>query len=58
MGEVILWSVRLPRVLIAALVGGGLAVVGAALQSLFRNPWPTPASSGWAPAPPSARSWP
>ncbi len=38
MGEVILWSVRLPRVLIAALVGGGLAVVGAALQSLFRNP--------------------
>ena len=38
MHEVILWSVRLPRVLIAALVGGGLAVVGAALQSLFRNP--------------------
>jgi iron complex transport system permease protein len=38
MGEVILWSVRFPRVLIAALVGGGLAVVGAALQSLFRNP--------------------
>ncbi len=37
-GEVILWAVRLPRVLIAALVGGGLAVVGAALQSLFRNP--------------------
>jgi iron complex transport system permease protein len=36
--EVIVWSVRLPRVLIAALVGGGLAVVGAALQSLFRNP--------------------
>ncbi|HXK11238.1 MAG TPA: iron ABC transporter permease [Vicinamibacteria bacterium] len=37
-GEVILWSVRLPRVLIAALVGGGLAVVGASLQALFRNP--------------------
>ncbi len=37
-GEAILWSVRLPRVLLAALVGGGLAVVGAALQSLFRNP--------------------
>ncbi len=36
--EVILWSVRLPRVLIAGLVGGGLAVVGAALQALFRNP--------------------
>jgi iron complex transport system permease protein len=38
MGEVILWSVRFPRVLIAALVGGGLAVVGASLQALFRNP--------------------
>ena len=37
-GETILWSVRLPRVLLAVLVGGGLAVVGAALQSVFRNP--------------------
>jgi len=37
-GETILWSVRLPRALLAGLVGGGLAVVGAALQSLFRNP--------------------
>jgi len=37
-GEAILWSVRLPRVLLAGLVGGGLAMVGAALQSLFRNP--------------------
>jgi iron complex transport system permease protein len=36
--EAILWSVRLPRVLLAALVGGGLGLVGAALQSLFRNP--------------------
>ncbi len=36
--EAILWSVRLPRVLLAALVGGGLAVVGAVLQSVFRNP--------------------
>jgi len=36
--QTILWSVRLPRVLLAALVGGGLAVVGAVLQSLFRNP--------------------
>jgi iron complex transport system permease protein len=37
-GETILWTVRLPRVLLAALVGGGLAVVGACLQSVFRNP--------------------
>ncbi|HET7293217.1 MAG TPA: iron ABC transporter permease [Vicinamibacteria bacterium] len=34
----ILWSVRLPRVLLAAVVGGGLAVVGATLQAVFRNP--------------------
>jgi iron complex transport system permease protein len=34
----IFWAVRLPRVLLAALVGGGLAVVGAVLQSVFRNP--------------------
>ena len=37
-GQVILTAVRLPRALLAALVGGGLAVVGAALQSVFRNP--------------------
>jgi len=36
--ETILWSARLPRVLLAALVGGGLAVVGAVLQAVFRNP--------------------
>jgi iron complex transport system permease protein len=37
-GEAIFWTVRLPRVLLAALVGGGLAVVGATLQAIFRNP--------------------
>lgn len=36
--EMILWTVRLPRVLLAAFVGGGLAVVGAVLQAVFRNP--------------------
>lgn len=33
---------RLPRVLLAALVGGGLGVSGAALQALFRNPLADP----------------
>lgn len=37
-GRTILLAVRLPRVLLAALVGGGLGIVGAALQALFRNP--------------------
>ena len=36
--ETILWVVRLPRVLLAAMVGGALAVVGATMQSVFRNP--------------------
>ena len=36
--ETILMVVRIPRVLLAAFVGGGLAVVGAALQAVFRNP--------------------
>jgi iron complex transport system permease protein len=34
----ILFTVRLPRVLLAAFVGGGLAVVGGVLQAVFRNP--------------------
>jgi len=34
--------VRLPRILLAVLVGGGLAVSGAALQAVFRNPLVSP----------------
>lgn len=34
--------VRLPRVLLAMLVGGGLAIGGAALQAIFRNPLVSP----------------
>jgi iron complex transport system permease protein len=33
----IVWNLRTPRVLLAALVGGGLAVCGAVLQALTRN---------------------
>lgn len=35
--EVIVWQVRIPRILQAGLVGGGLAVVGATFQAIFRN---------------------
>ncbi len=35
---VILWQLRLPRTLLALLVGGGLGVSGAALQGALRNP--------------------
>ncbi len=38
----IVWDVRLPRVLLASIVGAGLAVVGAALQALLRNPLADP----------------
>ena len=34
----ILFNLRLPRVLSAFLVGGGLALAGAIFQGLFRNP--------------------
>jgi iron complex transport system permease protein len=36
--DAVLWNIRLPRVLLAAVVGGGLAMSGAALQGVFRNP--------------------
>jgi iron complex transport system permease protein len=36
--ESILWQLRLPRVLAAALVGASLAASGTLLQGLFRNP--------------------
>jgi len=35
--ETIVWSVRLPRVLLGAAVGAGLAVCGVALQAMVRN---------------------
>jgi len=38
----IVWDVRLPRVIAAALVGCALAVAGTAMQGLFRNPMADP----------------
>jgi iron complex transport system permease protein len=40
--ESILFSVRLPRVLLGSLVGAALAAAGAAFQSLLRNPLADP----------------
>ncbi len=34
----IIWEIRLPRVILAGLVGAALASSGAALQAIFRNP--------------------
>jgi len=44
--ETVIWSVRLPRALLGFVVGGGLAVAGAALQGLFRNPLADPGILG------------
>ncbi|MGD1847690.1 MAG: FecCD family ABC transporter permease [Salibacteraceae bacterium] len=42
----ILWGIRFPRVLIALLVGAGLATSGTALQGIFRNPLADPSIIG------------
>ncbi len=44
--DVIIWQVRLPRILLGGLVGASLAVTGAAIQGLFRNPLADPALIG------------
>ena len=36
--ETVIWSIRVPRIVAACLIGGGLALSGASYQSLFRNP--------------------
>ncbi|MEM6327786.1 MAG: iron chelate uptake ABC transporter family permease subunit, partial [Bacteroidota bacterium] len=38
----IVWQLRVPRALLAMAVGGGLAVVGVAMQALVRNPLAEP----------------
>jgi iron complex transport system permease protein len=40
--EAILWEIRVPRVVLAALVGGTLALAGATYQGVFRNPLADP----------------
>lgn len=44
--QAVLHSIRLPRVLLAVIVGAALAVSGAALQGLFRNPLADPGLIG------------
>lgn len=38
----IIWLIRMPRLVMALVVGGGLAVVGVAMQALVRNPLAEP----------------
>jgi len=42
----VVWFIRLPRTLMAASVGAGLAICGAAMQGMFRNPLADPSLIG------------
>ena len=42
----VLLQIRLPRVVLAVLIGAGLAISGASLQGLFRNPMADPSLIG------------
>ena len=42
MEETVVMNVRLPRILLAMLIGGGLSIAGAAFQGMFANPLVSP----------------
>lgn len=44
--RLVLWEIRLPRLLLALLVGGSLGLAGAAMQGLLRNPLVEPGLLG------------
>lgn len=44
--QLVLWSIRIPRIAIAAMIGALLAVAGTVMQGLFRNPLADPALVG------------
>ncbi len=44
--EMIIWNIRLPRVLLALCVGASLSLAGAAFQGLLRNPLADPYTIG------------
>ncbi|MDA4804626.1 iron chelate uptake ABC transporter family permease subunit, partial [Enterobacter hormaechei] len=44
--RIIIYDIRLPRVILGALIGASLAVSGAVMQGLFRNPLADPGIVG------------
>src|ERR1700730_6199941 len=44
--SIVIGAIRFPRLLVAGLVGAGLASSGAVLQAIFRNPMADPAIIG------------
>ncbi len=47
--EAVVWTIRMPRVLLGAAAGAGLAAAGVALQGVFRNPLADPQLLGIGP---------
>ncbi|MCP3974593.1 MAG: iron ABC transporter permease [bacterium] len=47
--EAVVWTIRMPRVLLGAVAGAGLAAAGTALQGVFRNPLADPQLLGIGP---------
>lgn len=46
MSAAVVWSIRLPRIIVATLVGAALATVGAVMQAILRNPLAEPGITG------------
>jgi iron complex transport system permease protein len=44
--DAVIWAIRLPRIVMAAMVGAGLALAGTVLQGVFRNPLADPGLIG------------
>ncbi|MCF7635290.1 MAG: iron ABC transporter permease [Dehalococcoides mccartyi] len=44
--DAIVWDIRLPRILMAILAGAGLAIAGASMQGVMRNPLVSPFTIG------------
>jgi iron complex transport system permease protein len=44
--QIIVWEIRLPQALSAMIAGGGLAISGAVMQSILRNPLGSPFTLG------------
>lgn len=53
--ELVLWNIRMPRIILAALVGAGLSVSGCTFQSLFPILLPRPIQSEFQAEPASER---
>jgi iron complex transport system permease protein len=47
--QLVLWSIRLPRIALAIMIGALLAAGGTVMQGLFRNPLADPALAGISP---------